>query len=146
MLRYVLLRGYMKILLFIIIILTRASNSYAERYAIIGPDNIVITVIESENYPESPPPLGGYIVLSPQNSGAESGGKYENGVFSRRPPTPQEILTQKMNTAIDNNNSFLSTSTPTTEQSIEQVKTLTKQVNAILMYQLQRFEGLSITP
>lgn len=138
------LRKFLLIKIFTILSLSTPIKANAERYALIGSDNIVLTVIEHEGDPNgivlSP---GAYYVLAPETSNAESGGKYENGSFSRRPPTPQEILTQKMNQAIDVNKTFLAITTPTEEQTAEQVKKLTQQITAILQYQLQRFEGVT---
>jgi hypothetical protein len=127
----------------ILALLLIAAPSYAERYAIVGLDDIVVTVIEYDGYPtDAVTPSGGYIVLAPQGSGAESGGSYKNGVFSPRPKGPQEILVERMNGAIDANRLFIAILAPTQEQTAEQVKRLTQQVTAILQYQLQRFEGV----
>lgn len=120
-----------------------ANVAHAERYAIVGLDDVVVTVIENDGFPsQAVSPTGGYIVLAPAGSGAESGGSYKDGVFSPRPKSPQEILVERMNTAIDLNRLFLAAQSPTQEQTNEQVKRLTQQITAILQYQLQRFEGV----
>lgn len=118
--------------------------AFAERYAIIGLDDVVVTVIESDTYPsEAVAPAGGYIIIATPESGAETGGSYKNGLFSPRPKSPQELLIEKMNSAIDTNKTFLAIQSPTQEQTSDQVKKLTQQITAILQYQLQRFDGVS---
>lgn len=134
----------MKNIIILAILLLIPNAALAERYAIVGMDDVVITVIESDSYPEgSITPSDGYIVVAPIGSGAESGGSFKNGVFSPRPKSPQEILIERMNLAIDANKTFLAISSPDQAQVHEQVKKLTQQINAILQHQLQRFEGVS---
>ncbi len=134
----------MKNIIILASLLLIPNAALAERYAIVGMDDVVITVIESESYPEgSVTPNEGYIVVAPAGSGAESGGSYKNGVFSPRPKGPQEILIERMNLAIDANNIFLAIQSPDQSQIYDQVKRLTQQINAILQHQLQRFEGVS---
>jgi hypothetical protein len=133
----------MRLALTIGLILCLATAAHAERYALVGLDDVVVTVIESDGFPASAvPPTGGYVVIAPAGSGAESGGSYKDGVFSPRPKSPQDILVERMTLAIDLNRIFLAAQSPSQEQTNEQVKRLTQQITAILQYQLQRFEGV----
>lgn len=128
-----------------VLLLTLAfpAAARAERWIMIGPDNVVMTVIENTGYPtENIPPKVWFLQDWP-DSGAASGSTYKDGKFIPRPPMPSELLTERISSAIDSNKIYLAITTPTAAQATAQIKALTRQVNAMMRLQLQRFEDLS---
>lgn len=132
----------MRTLMFLIILLAAPSAALAERWILIGPDSVVITVIENNGYPTGAvPPDGGYIVQDFAGSQAASGTTYSNGTFLPRPKTNPEIIGEKLDAAIDLNMAYLALTLPTAAQSTVQIKALTRQVNGVLRLMRNRLEA-----
>ena len=124
-------------------ILTFPWVAHAERWIMLGPDNVVMTVIENTGYPTENIPPNVWFLQDWTGSRAASGSTYMNGQFIPRQPMPSEVLTERISAAIDLNKTYLAITSPTAPQTTAQVRALTRQVNAMLRLQLQRFEDIS---
>jgi hypothetical protein len=127
--------------LLVFLILT-PSVCFAERWILVGPDNVVLTVIENDGYPTTAQvPDGGYILQDFAGSNASSGATYSGGTFSPRPKSTQEVIGEKLDAAIDANLAYLALTLPTAAQSTVQIKALTRQVNGVLRLMRNRLEA-----
>lgn len=123
-----------------------ATQAHAARWALIYGDGTVMTVIEHPGPAnEIILPPGTMAVSVPSGAPASSGAKYANGVFTAKPvPVEEQTATElrrQLTTALDANIAFLAPSVPPTNAEIlAQVRALTRQVNALIRFRLERLE------
>jgi len=127
--------------LLVFLVLT-PSVCFAERWILVGPDNVVLTVIENDGYPTTAQvPDGGYILQDFAGSNASSGATYAGGTFSPPPRSTQEVIGEKLDAAIDANLAYLALTLPTAAQSTVQIRALTRQINGVLRLMRNRLEA-----
>ena len=125
------------------LVLFLAKDAKAARYAIVTIDGTVQTVIEQQGDPALiivPP--GASAIPVADGDRAESGGTYSGGTFSPRPLRNEEVIGQRLDSALDANRAFLALASPTLAQNAKQIRLLTQQINGLLRIVRNRFDGL----
>lgn len=126
-----------------ILLLCLATDAAAARYAIVTIDGTVQTVIEQQGDPALiivPP--GASAVPVAEGDRAESGGTYSGGTFSPRPLRNEEVIGQRLDSALDANRTFLALASPTLAQNAAQIRALTQQINGLLRIVRNRLDAV----